>query len=120
MEVARDEFERYVREGIDDLPEWVRLKLVNLAFVVDDTVCLHTGDSMFGLYEGVPLTERGNESVSTPDKITIFMRTICDAYDSRNDIRECVKNTVWHEVAHFFGHDETWIEDEELKRGKIL
>ncbi len=120
MEVPRDEFERYVHDGVADLPDWVKAKLTNLAFVVDDTVHTSGDELLFGLYEGVPLTERGDDTLSMPDKITIFMRTICDTYDSPNDIRECVKNTIWHEVAHFFGHDEAWIESEELKRGKIL
>lgn len=120
MEVSRDEFERYVHEGIADLPDWVKAKLTNLAFIVDDTLQNINDEPMFGLYEGVPLIERGDDSLSMPDKITIFMCTICDSYDSRDKVRACVKNTVWHEVAHFFGHEEAWIEDEELKRGKIL
>jgi predicted Zn-dependent protease with MMP-like domain len=79
------------------------------------------GEVLFGLYEGVPQTERGLEDFPMlPDKITIFKKAILDTYSDPEDIRQCVENTVWHEVAHHFGMDEDEVAQEEFKRGKLL
>lgn len=123
-----DIFAQYIKEGIAVLPKWVRDLLINVVFLVKDEPSLaqrkeHAlthGETLFGLYEGVPLTERGDEAVLMPDTITIFIRPIREAYESEDDIRECVRNTVWHEVAHYFGHDEAWVEAEEVRRGKTM
>ena len=67
----------------------------------------------------VPQTERGVDYQALPDKITIFKKPILEAYSDPKDIKECVENTVWHEVAHHFGYGEEWIAREEKVRGKI-
>ena len=124
----RAQFETYVTEAIDVLPDWVKAKLSNVAFLLSDAPTrtqreendLGENDTLFGLYEGVPQSERGDTEVMMPDRITIFMEPILDVYKREDDVRECVKNTIWHEVAHHFGHGEEWVEEEELKRGKVL
>ncbi len=124
----RAQFETYVAEAIDALPDWVKGKLNNVAFLLSDAPTrtqreendLGENDTLFGLYEGVPQSERGDTEVLIPDRITIFMEPILDVYKREGDVRECVKNTIWHEVAHHFGHGEEWVEEEELKRGKVL
>lgn len=126
--MSRERFEQYVQEGIAALPSWVHGKLNNLAFLLADEPSkrqreenhLDEHETLFGLYEGVPLSERGNTEVLMPDRITVFMKPICEVYTTEEDIRECVKNTIWHEVAHHFGHDEEWVAEEEQKRGLIL
>ena len=60
------------------------------------------------------------DSLSLPDKITIFKNPILEAYSNADDIAACVANTVWHEVAHHFGMEEDEVEAEEVKRGKVL
>ncbi len=123
-----EEFERAVIHGIESLPEWVRASITNVAFLIKDEPSeethsehrLDTNETLFGLYEGTPLTERGNESPLLPDTITIFKNPIFFTYTSEEDIRTCIENTVWHEVAHYFGHDEEWVETEEVRRGKVL
>lgn len=115
-----------VSEAIDALPSWVHEKLENVAFLVKDEPSkaqrkehdVQNGETLFGLYEGVPLSERGSEAVIYPDTITIFKKPILEAYAVSDDIRKCVHNTIWHEVAHYFGHDEEWVAEEEIKRGK--
>ena len=119
-------FEKFVKEGIDALPMWVQEKLVNVAFFVRDDVSrlqrrqegLDDDETLFGLYEGVPLSEREGEPPLLPDTITIFKNPILEVFHTEDDIRECVMNTVWHEVAHFIGHGEEWVEIEEIRRGK--
>lgn len=122
----RKHFEQYVKEGIEVLPCWVHTKLENVAFLVDDVPTklqkeengLDDNETLFGLYEGVPLSERGNTEVLMPDRITIFMKPILETYQNEDDVRACVHNTIWHEVAHHFGHGEEWVEEEEIRRGK--
>lgn len=122
------QFEIIIEEGIGSLPAWVQEKIVNVAFLVADEPSkeqreehnLGEEDTLFGLYEGVPLTERGEVPPEMPDRITIFKKPILETYSDPVEIRTCVENTIWHEVAHYFGHDEEWVEEEEKKRGKLL
>ena len=63
-------------------------------------------DKLFGLYEGVPLTERGFDEVLLPDTITIFRRPILEIAETEDAVVEEVRITVLHEIGHFFGIDE--------------
>ena len=121
-----EQFMRLVDAGIEALPEKIRALMNNVALVIEDELSsekrqemeFSEGDIVFGLYEGIPQTERGAEYQALPDKITIFKKPILEAYDDPDDIKECVENTVWHEVAHHFGYGDPWIEREEESRGK--
>lgn len=119
-------FMSWVEDGIAALPAHIRAMMDNVAIVIDDDLSLEKRrelgfddeEIVFGLYEGIPRTERGIDYQALPDKITIFKRPILAAYRDPNDIRACIENTVWHEVAHHFGYGDPWIENEERKRGK--
>jgi len=120
-----EEFEKIVAEGIEMIPEIFLKKLKTVAIVIDSEpspaqrrkVNLHAGWTLFGLYEGIPLSSRGSNYTSVlPDKITIFQRPIEQAARDFKDIKEIVKNTVWHEIAHHFGMDEERVREAERKR----
>ena len=123
----RVEFEKIVAEGIKAIPEKFLRKLNNVAIVIE---CEPTPDqkkklnirrdwALFGLYEGIPQTVRGtNYSAVLPDKITIFQKPIEDEANDEEDIKEMVKNTVWHEIAHHFGMSEARVRQAEVKRKK--
>ncbi len=122
------DFEKIVGEGIKAIPEKFLRKLDNVAIVIEDEPTLaqkkklniHPGWTLFGLYEGVPQIERGaGYSAVLPDKITIFQKPIENEAADEKDIREIVKNTVWHEIAHHFGMDEVRVRQTETKRRKI-
>lgn len=122
-----EEFENIVAEGIDALPAWVHKKMDNLIIVAEDEPSAEqleemkaSGEVLFGLYEGTPLVHRDHGHFGLPDKITIFKRPILETYAKPEDIRACVHNTVWHEVAHHFGLDDDELEREEVKRGKTM
>lgn len=113
-------FERLVVEAIEGIPEPFRSRLVNVAVVVEEepsdellaSFGMSKNETLFGLYDGIPLTSRGEGyNLVPPDRIIIFRRPILEAYRSLNEIREQVRRTVLHEVAHFYG-----ISDEELRR----
>jgi predicted Zn-dependent protease with MMP-like domain len=73
---------------------------------------LSPDDTLFGLYEGVPLTERGYfDQPLHPDRILIFQRTIEDEFDSEEEVKEELKITLVHEIAHFFGMSDEYLEE---------
>jgi predicted Zn-dependent protease with MMP-like domain len=125
--LSREKFEEMVNEGVKAIPEKFLAKLDNVAIVVErepspvqmKKLKIRKGWTLFGLYEGVPQAVRGaNYSSVLPDKITIFQKPIEEAARSEAEIKEIVKNTVWHEIAHHFGMDEDRVRRTEAKRKK--
>jgi predicted Zn-dependent protease with MMP-like domain len=123
--VTRYEFERIVDLGVKAIPEKFLQLMENVVIMVSDEptqaqkkeLKIRSGWTLFGLYEGVPQTMRGNHYTSVvPDKITIFQKPIEQAARDEQDIEEIVKNTVWHEIAHHFGLDEQRVRDAEMRR----
>ena len=122
----REKFEKLVDEGIKAIPERFLKKLDNVDIVIEDEPTpyqlrkLRTwlGSLIFGLYEGVPQTKRGHYGQVLPDKITIFQKSIEKIAHSEEEIKEIVKNTVWHEIAHHFGMDEKRVREVEVRRKK--
>jgi predicted Zn-dependent protease with MMP-like domain len=105
----RRRFENLVVEALDELPEWVRERLDNVEVLVEDDPPKDAPD-LLGLYEGVPLTERGlGYSGFLPDRITLFRRTIEAGTRGEDGLKQAIRDTVVHEFAHFFG-----ISDERL------
>jgi predicted Zn-dependent protease with MMP-like domain len=111
----RDAFETLVAEALDDLPDEVWLRLDNVAIVVGEWptreqlagVGRIPGDLLFGLYVGVPKTRRGfTYGEMLPDKIIIFRQPIEQVCRTPEQIRNCVRDTVLHEIGHHFGLDE--------------
>jgi predicted Zn-dependent protease with MMP-like domain len=136
-------FEQLVSEGIEAIPPRFLKKLENVAVVIADTPTreqlkqnhIPEDETLLGLYEGIPLVERGEAygGLVLPDKITIFKLPILDEAakssrhggmiarptkggfrgDDEHEIRRVVKETVWHEIAHYFGYDDEEIEERE-------
>lgn len=122
--MEKDEFEELVRQGIEAVPQKFLKKLNNVDIVIEDEptekqmekLKLRGGSKLFGLYEGVPQTKRQYYSWVLPDKITIFKKPIEEVAFSKEQIKEIVKNTVWHEIAHHFGLNEERVRKAERKR----
>lgn len=113
--MTRKEFRRLVTDVLETLPGDLASRIENVEVVVEDepTDAQIRGagldpheDTLFGLYEGVPLGERGHEYAALPDKISIFYLPIVESCESTAEIREEIRTTVLHEVAHFFGIDD--------------
>jgi len=114
-----------VKEGIEAIPEKFLRLLANVAIVVEDEPSpaqrrkmeLHEDETLFGLYEGVPLGERGSDYTGVlPDKITIFKNPTEEDARNEEEIKEIVRDTVWHEIAHHFGMEENRVEEAERRR----
>ena len=106
VEVPPARFAELVGEALDSIPPELGRLMENVAVVVDD---VSPPGRLFGLYQGVPLTERvdyGGGGWATPDRITVFRRTICAACSTEEEVVRQVQVTVVHEVAHHFGIDD--------------
>ncbi len=123
-----ERFETLVDECVTELPPWVQEKMVNVAIVVRQRPTatqrreheLMEDETLFGLYEGVPLPDRGVEAPLMPDIITIFQEPILETYTTEADVKKSIGDTLWHELAHYFGYDEPWVLKEEQLRGKLF
>jgi predicted Zn-dependent protease with MMP-like domain len=127
----RREFEKLVAEATTLIPARFRREMKNLAVVVEDEPSaellaemeIEPPDSLYGLYQGTPLTERnwgfGN---ALPDRITIYQRTIEEDCEDEDEMRAVIGETLIHEVGHYFGLSEEEIEEIEEKywRGETL
>jgi predicted Zn-dependent protease with MMP-like domain len=98
-------FEDHVRAALDSLPPELARGLVNVAVVVEDE---HPEDpDLLGLYEGIPLTERGSGGYAElPDRITIYRLPLEESFPDPQALEEEIRITVLHELAHYFGIDE--------------
>jgi len=116
--VDRTTFESLVSRGVENLPKIYRDKINNIAFIVEDLPSqqqrvqleLANNQTLFGLYEGVPLPQRQGSLKIIPDKITIFQLPIQSSVDNMEQLYDQVARTVWHEVAHYFGLDHEMID----------
>jgi predicted Zn-dependent protease with MMP-like domain len=98
-----ERFEELVVEALDALPEWVHERLENVEVLVEDRPPSDQ-PGLLGLYEGIPLVERGMGYAGVlPDRITLFRASIERHARDEDDLRDVVRHTVVHEEAHFFG-----------------
>lgn len=102
--VSPERFEELVVEALDGLPSWVHERLENVDVLIEDRPP-GGGRTLLGLYEGVPLTRRTSGSYFgvLPDRITLYRSNIERISRDEADLRDNVRHTVVHEVAHFFG-----------------
>jgi predicted Zn-dependent protease with MMP-like domain len=129
--MTRDRFTQLVEESLKEIPRRFRKEMRNVAVVVEDDPSpeileemeVEPGDTLFGLYQGTPLPERGwSFGNNLPDRISIYQNPIEDACETDEDIRDCIAETVIHEFGHYFGMSEEEIEEIEEKywRGESI
>jgi len=105
--MSREEFEDAVRDALDEIPEELAEQMDNVVVLVEDTPPPDDPD-LLGLYEGVPLTERGEAwaTGALPDRITVYRLPTLALCESRDEVVDEVAVTVVHEIAHHFGIDD--------------
>ena len=118
--MERKAFEALVHDALQELPQVFRDKLKNIAIIVEDypseelleRMEVPEDETLFGFFEGVPLTERGYfDAPLLPARVLIFQGPIEDACNSPEEIKEEVRITVMHELAHFFGFDDDELDE---------
>jgi predicted Zn-dependent protease with MMP-like domain len=129
-QARRQRFERLVARALDGLPPEVVAMLDNVEVIVEDEPTVEQralgggypdhpladvngdDDTLFGLYEGVPLTRRGSDyHLVPPDRITIFRGPLERAFASPQAIAREVRVTVMHELGHHLGFEEDRLAD---------
>jgi len=124
--MKRDIFERFVIEAMSTLPIRVRKAMKNVAIVIEQEprrkksseISIKRNETLLGLYEGIPLIERGSGYFGVPpDKITIFQKSI-ETLGARGEeeVATLVREVVWHEIGHHFGLSDSGLDLLEKKR----
>ena len=118
--MTREKFEQLVAEAITLIPKRFRREMRNIAIVVEDEPSaelleemeIEPPDSLYGLYQGTPLTERTSGYGNTlPDRVTLVKTPIEEDCDDEDDVRAVIGETLIHEVGHYFGLSEEEIEE---------
>jgi predicted Zn-dependent protease with MMP-like domain len=125
--ISDDDFARLAGEALDSLPEKFTKYLRNIAIVYADEPTpeqrarqrLAPNQTLLGLYEGIPQTRRDAAyNFVLPDKITIFKLPLLGISHDEQSLRENIRHTLWHEIAHHFGLDHDRIHELEDKKGR--
>lgn len=127
-EISNDEFDSLITRAMDELPQEYIRGLDNVAIVMEDNptpeqikkMKIRDGTILLGLYEGIPLTQRGNGySFVLPDKITLFKKSLLQVAQSEKELFYQVKQTLWHEIAHFYGLDHQQMDRLQNKKSSV-
>ena len=124
LEIGRKEFERLVARALGKLPRRFRTRLENIAVVVEDwadedtleEMGIEPPDTLYGLYRGTELTRRDTTYGGVlPDVITIYQGPIAEDCETIPEMEALVRDTVVHEIGHYFGLDDERLD--ELEEG---
>jgi predicted Zn-dependent protease with MMP-like domain len=124
--MTADEFGNLVQKAYGRIPSRFRKRMQNVAMLVEAEPSpaqlaesgVGPGSTLLGLYQGRPLTQRSVfENFAMPDRITIFQGPHERLARGEAHLQRMVEDTVWHEVAHYFGMDERQVRAAEKRRG---
>lgn len=112
-QVSEAQFHELINEAMSELPKEHTKPLKNVALLVEDVpspeqrtkMKLSNYQTLLGLYEGVPLSRRQGTQKLLPDKITLYKLPLEASADSLKGLKEQIKHTLWHEIAHYYGLD---------------
>lgn len=119
MFLSREEFRQLVARAVASLPSRVMEHLSNIDIVVEalptseELAMAGTGpgETLFGLYTGIPLTERTSSyGMVLPDKITLYQRSIEEGCRTKEEVQAQIRTTLLHEIGHHFGLSEEELE----------
>ncbi len=117
--ISDTEFDQLISRAMDELPQEYITGLDNVAIVYADEPDEHQrhksglkkNNILLGLYEGIPLTQRGaGYTFVLPDKITLFKQALLMISSSQEELFDNITRTLWHEIAHYYGLDHDRID----------
>ncbi len=119
IQVTDEEFQRLIDEALGELPGEHVKNIKNVAILYEDQptpeqrheLQLRNDQTLLGLYQGTPLSQRQGMTHLLPDKITLFKRPLQYRADSPAGLKEQIKHTLWHEIAHYYGLDHDQIRE---------
>jgi predicted Zn-dependent protease with MMP-like domain len=117
LDITDERFEELIDEAFDSMPKNHRDHVKNVALVYADEPTpeqrikleLRDDQTLLGLYEGIPLSQRQGETALMPDKITLFKWPLLSMVNTEDELKEEVRHTLWHEIAHYYGLDHDQI-----------
>lgn len=113
IDISDDEFQRLIDEALGELPGEHVKNIKNVAILYEDVPTpeqrqqtkLRPDQTLLGLYEGTPLSQRQGMTRLLPDKITLFKGPLTRQAQTPGQLKEAIKHTLWHEIAHYYGLD---------------
>lgn len=120
MEISSQTFEQLVAKALDRLPKTFQERLSNVSVIIENIPSakqleengVENGEVLFGLYEGVPQTQRDSSyQFVLPDKITIFREPLLAHCETQEELLEEISHTVYHEIGHHFGISDERFEE---------
>lgn len=126
--LSDEQFDALITKAMDELPQSYIEGLENVAIVMSDEpseeqkqkMRIRENTVLLGLYEGIPLTQRGNSyTFVLPDKITLFKKSIVRVVNTKAELFEQIKETLWHEIAHYYGLDHTQMKALQNKNNRV-
>ena len=112
IELTRREFVQLVRRAYRQLPPAVVQALHNVDVIVEEWPgpaeqdLLEDGGTLYGLYHGIPLTDREGGGPALPDRITLYRQPIMQSCQTHAELVREIRITLWHEIGHYLGMDE--------------
>lgn len=119
LSMSDDQFSQLIGRCMDELPSQYVTGMKNVLVTYEDAPTeeqrrkqkLQDYQTLYGLYEGVPLTKRNaSYQFVVPDRITIFKLPMLQHSNTMDELKALVKHTLWHEIAHFYGLDHEMIQ----------
>lgn len=119
IDVSDERFETLIREALASLSGEHAQNIQNVALLMADdptpeqrqTLQLRDDQSLYGLYEGVPLPQRQGHQTLYPDRITLFKNPLSCGVQDEAEFRERIRHTLWHEIGHYYGLDHKRIHE---------
>jgi len=113
IELTDDQFDELINEALASLPGEHIKRIENIAILREDDptpeqrrqLQLRHDQSLYGLYEGVPLPQRQGQARILPDKITLFKHPLTAGAWNIAEVKEQIRHTLWHEIGHYYGLD---------------
>src|ERR1700743_1914592 len=119
IQVSDEQFQALINQALTELPGDHVKNISNVAILYEDVptpeqrqkLALRNDQTLLGLYEGVPLTQRQGITRLLPDKITLFKSPLQNQANDEAGLKEAIRHTLWHEIAHYYGLDHDKIHE---------
>jgi len=113
IQVSDEQFQELINQALEELPGEHVKNIKNVAILYEDDptpeqreeLKLHCDQTLLGLYQGTPLSQRQGMTRLLPDKITLFKNPLQRQASTPAELRGAIRHTLWHEIAHYYGLD---------------
>ncbi len=119
LEFTDEQFQEMIDKAFDRLPKLHRDNVQNVAILFADEptpeqrteLALRNDQTLLGLYQGTPLSQRNGREGLYPDRITLFKYPLLMHSHDAHSLQEEIYHTLWHEIAHYYGLDHDKIHE---------